>query len=119
MNPVTQALLKDLDRPEVSDFVSRWDMLEAGLIALYRGEEPQEPPDQVRAQLLEQHPRWSEQLAPHWQSASGARIDPFEAILERSYPETKSVSWGTLQLLPAAREALNGWILSLLHHREH
>lgn len=114
-NPVTQALLKELDRPDVAEFVSQWDTLEAGLIALYRGQEPQVTPETVRRRLLDMYPRWKDDLARHLpEPPDDSPPDVFEALLSEGYPETRSVSWLVIQLLPEAREALNSWILSLL-----
>lgn len=120
MNPVTQALLKELDRPDVAEFVSKWDKLEAGLIALYRGQEPEVPPEPVRRLLLDMYPRWKDDLARHLtERPADSPPDVFEALLSEGYPGTRSVSWQVVQLLPEAREALNSWILFMLHHREH
>lgn len=118
-NPVTQTLLEELRRPEVSEFVAAWDRLEARLVSLYKGTGEQSQSHQATdrnvAWLADHYLTWQTDLEPHWRNlAADPEHDPFARILSDRLEESGQVSWDTLRELPHAREALNSWIMSLL-----
>lgn len=119
-NPVTRSLLQELDRPDIAEFVTHWDRLEAALIALYRGVPPGDGGlsglKHSLGWLVRRYPAWSERLAPHWveHTRDQGLKDPFAAILAVDYAEPTDVTWETLKTLPYAREALNSWLLELI-----
>ena len=67
-NPATQALLDQLDRPDLRPFVAAWDEFEALVIAIHRQKvDPTAAQGQfqtVRAALLEGYPALASQLVP-------------------------------------------------------
>lgn len=127
-NPVSRFLLSLLEprgpragQPDPGAFVARWDRFEAHVIRVYRaGAADAENADaiaEVRDWMATSYPDYAAQLAPHWAGrlAGGEPLgdDPFARLLAIG-PAARFVGrWDAMQLLPAAREALNAWLLSL------
>ena len=72
--------------------------------------------DETWGWLREQYPRWSEQLQTFWQQTKAAgqktEVDPFQLILDIQHPHNILGNWHAMQHLPAAREAINQFVLS-------
>jgi hypothetical protein len=121
VNIVTQALAKRSRDRRLKDFIARWDSLEALAIRVYRlGEaSPQDEAEyyQLRSWLNREYPRWQALLDSYWRQASlagePARMDPFAYLLGVPQAAGFANNWSALQTLPAAREAINQYLLSL------
>jgi hypothetical protein len=72
--------------------------------------------EQVWPWLRERYPDRAEALRPHWQAtrAAGAptRDDPFRLLLAVPEPAAIRGDWRAMQHLPAAREAINRYLLA-------
>jgi hypothetical protein len=119
MNPFTRSLLGQIQDEELAAFVRRWDALEALVIRVYKvgeaGEADLAEHSRLRLVLLEAYPGWRPALDPHWRRArlAGelAREDPFAFLLAVPQAAGFIQNWTAMQTLPAAREALNGYLL--------
>lgn len=125
MNPFTRFLLKRLGRqpgtPEagLQAWVERWDALEALVIRVFKARAADAADEaehaQVRAWLLEHYPVWQAALAVRWpgKRAGGEPLetDPFAWLLEVERAEGFVLNWRAMQVLPAAREALNELVM--------
>lgn len=121
MNPFTKALTARLSEQRLRAFVAQWDALEALVIRVYRVKQALDADKQEHARLrlwlAEHYPEWRTQLEPYWRRArcgsSPCNDDPFEFLLKPVTPEVFVGSWAHMQALPAAREALNTFILDI------
>lgn len=122
MNPTTAALLKSISDPRIADFVSLWDEMEQLTISIYRADHvaPSEAarfPELVAA-IREKITPLQHPLKPHWQATrvkgQALEEDPFEFLLSLPGAEAILDNWTAMQLLPAAREALNLYLLDLI-----
>lgn len=122
-NPFSRALFGWLPpRARGADraaFLEHWDALEALVIAVYRAGAAR-PPDEadyaaIAGWFAEAYPRFRTALAAHWPAtrAAGEPVtsDPFAALLGRPSAAAFVGDWAAMQQLPAAREALNRWLL--------
>lgn len=119
MNIVTRALLKNNRNRRLKGFIARWDALEALVIRIYRAGQAS-PSDEheyhdLRAWLEREYRRWEPDLSLYWRRArvAGQQTgqDPFKALLASSSANDFTHNWGAMQTLPAAREALNQFLL--------
>ena len=121
-NPVTQALLKQIEDDEIAEFVARWDELEELVIAVYRVEAalPRDEDGYRRLQewLKTHYPHWQAALRPYWERTRVAgnvtRKDPFAGLIEADHARDFVGNWPAMQTLPAARQALNEWLMNML-----
>jgi hypothetical protein len=121
MNPYTRSLLVNIQYPELERFVGLWDAFESLAIEVYRrGDCTQDDSRDYRrlaADLRSTYPDWEEALAPYWQASrikgEGEIRNPFTALLEIEECSLWISNQGSLKLLPAAREAINRFLLSL------
>lgn len=127
MNPFTRFLLRRLSgRKEAQTrdagleaFVEHWDALEALVIRVFKAKIADEADAaehaRVRAWLLEYYPAWQAALAAYWtgKRAGGEPIasDPFVWLLAIERAEDFVMNWPAMQMLPAAREALNEFVM--------
>ena len=122
MNIVTQKLVKQVNNPSLKEFVSHWDSLEGLVVNVYRTNyataEDEVEYLHLRNWLDGHYLDWQEALRPHWQ---GTRIageavaeDPYKKLLAFDNASDISGSWGAMRTLPAAREALNSLLLSII-----
>ncbi|GAB4581482.1 MAG: hypothetical protein Fur0022_42290 [Anaerolineales bacterium] len=121
MNPFTRFLSRTLVNRKFLHFIQQWDRVESLVIRTFREQGELEKDalawKRVRGQLLKEYPLWAEQLRPFWQQAlvdgKPAEKDPFLALL--SYEDLLAFreNWPAMQTLPAAREAINRFILAL------
>lgn len=122
MNIVTQALLRGYRGRHFRTFVKHWDRIEALALRVYRGgkagkEDEQEYSD-VRNWLLKKYPSWQPILKPYWETAliagKHASEDPFLKTLSIENASGFIENWQSIQVLPAARESLNRFLLDQL-----
>lgn len=119
MNPFTRHLSQGYPDPQFMTFVAYWDRLERVVINVYREKmtpiaaEPEF--NLVWPWLREHYLPWVEALRPYWQATRAAgeptQTDPFKLLLEFNKPEAIPGDWRAMQHLPAAREAINRYIL--------
>lgn len=121
MNPFTQAILKRKKDRRMRDFVRYWDALEALVIRVYKAgcatPEDEKEYRRVRAWLQKNYPRWQRELDPYWRATriagEPAAEDPFASLIARSSAAEFVGDWRAMQSLPAAREALNEFLINL------
>ena len=119
MNPFTKYLSQWSTDDNFAAFVADWDRLERLVIAVYRGKlgVTAAGPEfaQVWPGLRRRYTHWAATLQPYWQltRAAGAptQTDPFQLLLDIATPEAISGDWRAMQHLPAAREAINRYLL--------
>ena len=120
MNPFTKFLSQWSRNKSFATFVARWDTAEQLMVQVYR---KKRTAVQMEAQfaetwgwLREHYPQWSERLRPFWQQTKAAgeatKVDPFQLILDMQHPQAILGDWHAMQHLPAAREAINQFILN-------
>lgn len=120
MNPYTRSLLKQIQDPDLRNWVRAWDQLESLVVEIYRteaaGPGAQKEYRQLKQRLKGGYGRWRENLQPHWQGLeAGGKLlqaDPFERLLEPDEARGFLENWRAMQTLPAAREALNSYLIS-------
>ncbi len=119
-NPFTRFLSQWSDDRRLQEFVAYWDALEQVMVQVYRQkvtvEAAQSEYERVWPWLRQHYGRWAAALRPFWQQtkAAGAptTTDPFQLLLDIPHPQAILGDWRAMQHLPAAREALNQYILS-------
>jgi hypothetical protein len=121
-NPFTSFLSSDLDDESLITFIGYWDRLEMLVVSVYRndaaGSEDEREFEQVRSWLSKNYSSWQNLLQPYWrQSRTGRQLtreDPFARLLATPSAADFVGDWTTMQDLPAAREALNRFVLDQL-----
>ena len=123
MNPFTRFLRSQrrITPADLEAFIERWDRLESLIINVYRAgvvdAETERVYADLRAWLAEHYRDWAASLAPFWRASreggAAPASDPFSRLLAPA-----SAAWfidnrPAMQALPAAREALNRYLLSL------
>lgn len=119
MNPFTRSLLDELDDPGFRAWAELWDQLEMLVVEIYRskhvGAEEERAYLDLKADLEVSYPEWQDALAPYWAGlkAGGEPVeqDPFVALFEVEAAGDFLNDWQLMQTLPAAREALNAYLL--------
>ncbi len=124
-NPFTRFLRGRLgsgvDRDRADAFVEVWDRLELLVIGVYRAgrasDEDERELAAIRAWMEERYPGYEADLEPYREGVEAAGrpldADPFRALWERQSAASLVGDWAAMQCLPAARETLNRWLLSL------
>lgn len=118
-NPVTFQLISQIQDPDLQIFVRDWDELEALVITMYREKTVDQNLESryqiLRSRLKSQYPIWQHALENYWQSSriKGQIIitDPFIRLLSVEHAQDFIGDWEAVQHLPAAREALNNYLL--------
>jgi hypothetical protein len=127
VNPFTRFLLGRQEKrsepksakADLEAFVEHWDAFEALVIRVFKakaaGEADEIEHAQVRRWLLEHFPRWQASLAAHWpgKRAGGEPLeaDPFAWLLQIERADGFVMNWRAMQMLPAARETLNEYLM--------
>lgn len=119
INPFSKFLSQWSTDAEFEAFRERWDELERVVVGVYRRkmthEEAAPAFERVWPWLREAYPRWQPALEPYWRQtrAAGAPTDrdPFLIFLEKQRPADINGDWNAMQHLPAAREAINRYLL--------
>jgi hypothetical protein len=122
MNPFTQSLLRRLHNHRLKQFVERWDALEALVVRVYKRGAADSSDEaeygRIRAWLLRTYPGWQPVLEPYWRKTSvagePAAEDPFSSLLAVREAVGFAANWRAMQTLPAAREALNEYLVDSL-----
>lgn len=126
MNPVTQALLRDLNDAPLAAFVQDWDTLNDLVIEIYQQKsltfEQQERFFEAQQRLKTSYPVYAKELEPYWRTArvKGELVvgDPFLAIIEKQSAKDFVENWDAMRTLPAAREALNNMLMAKVESRK-
>jgi hypothetical protein len=121
MNPFTKFLRHRRGNGNFDRFVSYWDRLEWLTIQVYK-EQVDASSSEVEAEFAQVWPwlrqnygRWQDELKPCWRQTRAAeapaKSDPFLLLLAADSPKSILGNWRAMQHLPAAREALNHYLL--------
>lgn len=119
MNPFSKYLRQFTTDREFDAFVAQWDVLESTVIGVYRQkmtiEQAQADFTTTWPKLRQAYPQWEPRLRPYWQATRAAgeptQIDPFQLLLSIPNPKAIQGDWNAMQHLPAAREALNRYLV--------
>lgn len=119
-NPFTRFLNQWSRDPDFDAFVAHWDVLEQVVVAVYRAKmsvaEASRPYQEAWPWLREAYPTWEAALRPYWEPtlAGGKRVtqDPFQLLLAIPEPAAIPGDWAAMQHLPAAREAINRFVVA-------
>lgn len=114
-------LLDRVDWPELETWIRRWDRLEFLYLTVYRSgsasRRQRREYRRLRRVLRSGYEFWREELSEHWRTAEvdGRRLqrDPFETLTRQDVLSADRIDWRDLQTLPAAREALNSFLLEV------
>lgn len=120
MNPYTRSLLKQIEDPALQRWVEAWDELESLVVEIYRteaaGPQTQKTYRRLKGELADGYGRWRDEFKPHWTGLEAGgeplEVDPFEKLLEPDDAQGFLDNWRAMQTLPAAREALNSYLLA-------
>ncbi len=119
MNPFSKYLSQWSADTDFAAFVEQWDRLEAVVVGVYRRKMDLAVAeitfDEVWSRLRESYPRWRDELRLYWQATRAAgeptQIDPFQLLLDIPTPGAIGGDWRAMQHLPAAREAINHYLI--------
>lgn len=119
MNPFTKYLSQWSDDRKFAAFVEQWDRLERLVIGVYKGRldagAAQADFDEVWSWLRERYSDVEPTLRRYWPETRAAgeptHTDPFQLLLD--IPRAASIpgDWRAMQHLPAAREAINRYLV--------
>jgi hypothetical protein len=120
-NPVTASILKHIKDQSLITFVSAWDDLEEIIIQTYRNKNADK---QDRTTFIDLHrflvsnySRHKNKLQLYWRQShikgETTLIDPFERVLAETNLVNFIGNGEVLRCLPAAREAINHYLLDL------
>ena len=120
MNPFSKFLRQWSQNASLDEFVAHWDRLEAVVVGVYRQKmtltRARAEFEEVWPWLQQHYGKWEGELRPLWtQTKAGGQPtqhDPFHLLLAFTKPEDILDNWKAMQHLPAAREALNQYLLS-------
>lgn len=118
-NPFSRYLRQFAGDRAFDDFVEQWDVLESVVVRVYRGKTTvaaaQPDFDHAWPRLREAYPHWEPALRPYWQATRAAgeptHQDPFQLLLDLPSLEVLEGNWTIMQHLPAAREAINRFLV--------
>ena len=121
MNPYSRFLSRKSDDERFLAFVENWDRLERLIIDVYCGQMTVAAAvadyERVWPALKDQYPLWETTLHPYWQMTRAAgqptATDPFRLLLAIDAPANIPGDWRAMQHLPAAREAINRYLVDL------
>ena len=119
MNPFTKYLSQWSNDDGFLSFVEHWDRLERLVIAIYRGKTALDAAERefqlVWPWLRSKYSAWEDILQPYWQATRAAgdqtHTDPFILLLSIDGPNAIPGDWRIMQHLPAAREAINRYLV--------
>ncbi len=121
MNPFTRFLKQWSPNQSLEEFVSHWDVIEMVTIQVYREkmsqEEAQSHFETSWPWMRKNYKKWADELRPFWEKTKAAgettKLDPFQMLIDFQTPADIIGDWTAMQHLPAAREALNQYILHI------
>ena len=112
--------LRGVDDKEIKAFIANWEILEELVTEVYfKGEV--EPTDRhlfgsLKLAIKRYYLQLSDELRPFWMQVKIAgkflRNDPFAELLDTPGLSAFLTSWDRMQMVPAAREALNLMLVS-------
>ena len=119
LNPFTKFLRRGRRNDSFDRFVAHWDRLEWLTIRVYKGEidaaDVRVEFARVWHWLRQNYGHWQEELEPCWQrtrvAGTPTKTVPFLLLLAIESPGKIVSDWRPMQHLPAAREALNQYLL--------
>jgi hypothetical protein len=119
MNPFTQYLSQWSRDGDFAAFVEQWDRLERLVVGVYRGKlnvDRAAPEfEALWPWLRREYGAWAGALRPYWQATRAAgeptQTDPFRLLLDIPAARAISGDWRAMQHLPAAREAINRYLV--------
>jgi hypothetical protein len=119
MNPFTKALLTQINNPSLVEFIENWDLLEALVIRVFKNKSitraDEAEHQRLRDWLRKNYLLWQPALLSYWPKAlvAGelAQEDPFAFLLAVQEASDFVNNWAAMQTLPAAREALNRYLV--------
>jgi hypothetical protein len=122
-NPFSKYLRQFTADPDFERFIEQWDVLESVVVRVYRGKlelaAAQSDFDQAWPWLREVYLHWEPALRPYWQATKAAgettHVDPFQLLLDLPSPDAIPGNWTAMQHLPAAREAINRFLVDHGH----
>jgi len=120
MNPFTRFLSQWSTDGRLQRFIHHWDALERMMVEIYRGkvtaQEAAPEFERIWSWLRVHYSEWEAQLEPFWrQTQAGGKpveVDPFRLLLAIDQPADIPGAWRAMQHLPAAREALNQFLIA-------
>lgn len=121
MNPFTRFLARNRSEEALRELLDHCDALEALVIRVYKGKQAT-PADEeeyagLRAWFQAHYANWSGKFKPHWQKVlAGGKVpeqDPILRLLAAAHAADFVGDWGAMQHLPAAREMVNQFVVSL------
>jgi hypothetical protein len=118
-NPFTRSITHALRSRALRSFVQHWDALEALVIRVFRGKAALASDEAelitLRHWLHTHFPDFQAALEPRWRASRVGHDtpgeDPFAALLAIDAAQTFVDNWAALRQLPAAREALNQFVI--------
>jgi hypothetical protein len=124
VNPVTRALMQQIEDPGLQAFVDAWDELEMLMVEVYKagGAESSHQADfaGIRTRLAASYPEWQALLEDHWRATTikgqPLEADPFLTLIDLENPEAIVDNWAAMQTLPAAREGLNNMLVERIEN---
>jgi hypothetical protein len=123
LNPFTRFLRHWQRDGNLDRFLSFWDRLESLAIQIYKEQIDATDAEMEFAQvwpwLRENYNRWQDVLEPCWRrtrvAGAPSKSDPFLLLLAIESPAKIAGDWRAMQHLPAAREAINQYLLQLTY----
>jgi hypothetical protein len=120
MNPFTKSLLHSQHSHKLRAFVQYWDRLEALVLRVYRAknanDEDHNEYAELKTRLYEHLPQWQVALEGYWRGkligGQPATADPFAHLIQPQDATAFALDRHFIQTLPAAREALNEFLLA-------
>lgn len=122
MNPFTRFLKQWTgNQPDLTEFIHHWDALEALAIRVYKAGGPTAEDEATylaaKTYMDMNYANVAESLKVFWQrSEVGGQLDhadPFAYLFQYESAAGFVDNWAALQHLPAAREALNGYLVKI------
>lgn len=120
MNLFSSYLNQWSDDADFEGFLRQWDTLESTVVRVYRQkmtvDEAAPDFDAIWPRLRADYPRWQPVLEPYWRQTRAAgeptATDPFLRLLDIQHAADIPGDWGAMQHLPAAREAINRYLVA-------
>lgn len=120
MNPFSKYLSQWSADRDFNAFVAQWDRLERLVVAVYRQKiditAAEAEFESIWPGLRRDYEMWGAALRPLWQSTraggKATQVDPFQLLLDLQSPADIIGNWLAMQHLPAAREAINRYLLA-------
>jgi hypothetical protein len=125
VNPITQALLKQLSDPQLGEFARDWEDLESLVVEIYQQNsvsfEQQQDFYQLRERLRQSYALLHEELDLFWPltkiRGEPVTADPFITVIGMEAAKGFLGNWDAMRTLPAAREALNHLLIARIERK--